>query len=155
MPIDWGTAVPTAVGGAVSGFVGIVYSEYRTQREEKKSTAEWYRRTINFTKQVQLSIQKYQSDSEVTQLISTCEDLIPKIREHILKAPAELDDETEEIITNFRISCESIANMSALHSADGTQELPGPEQEIVNELSDHANKLKRCAKCSADDVGWL
>jgi len=155
MAIDWGAVLPTAIGGFISGGVGVAYSEYRSRREETKEARQWFKRVSKFAEEVNDSIDTYNSEPDVSQLISTCDDINPRIIEYVLNAPDHADEEVVESLREFRLLTERVSEMEPITLATGEEQLPDPQDETVQSLSDTAESLEQRANDRADGIGWL
>jgi hypothetical protein len=155
MPVDWTISFSTAIGGVVSGLVGIGYSEYRTRRERKQREKEWFSQVSRISDEVKQSVDAYESESSVSQLAALCRDVTPKIRERALNPPTSADEELLELLREFRILADEVADIQPTVSQSGEEIVPPQQREAVQSLSDAAESIKPMADDGLRDVGWI
>ena len=152
MVIDWSAAIPIALGGAASGLVGIVYSEFRNRREEQQTIKRWFEKATNYASQISEAVERYRDYSEASQLQSTCADIAPRIREHVLNAPQERDDELIQDLVQLRLHCEHVSEAHAQALSGGRTEL---NEQRVDELYTTANKIENKAEDAIKNLRWI
>jgi gas vesicle protein len=144
-----------ALGGAVSGFTGIIYSEFRNRREEKQEIKRWFEKASNYISQIIYAVEKYRDDNdEGSQLQSTCADIAPRIREHVHSAPQEANNDLIQQLFQLQLQCEHVSDLDTQAHSGARTKLHEPESR-VDELGDTANDADEKLKNKIENLTWI
>lgn len=152
--LDWSSGVPIALGGLVSGLVGVAYSDFRYRRNEQQTLKRWFERVANYASQITYGIQRYEEHSDGSQLQSTCTDLAPRLRDHIVNSPADIDENLIHQIAELRIYCERVSELNMQSLSGRRQRLDDPENDIQT-LATIAESAQDDAENEIENLDWI
>jgi hypothetical protein len=155
MAIDLGSAGLTVLGGAVSGGVGILYSEYRSWRENSRRSVEWFQRTARLADEIHNSVTLYHAQGKGLQLIDVCNTYSSQVREHRVSKQAETSAPFEEALERTVILSRAVGEMEPIHINEGQSTFPAPQNNIIEELKHESRALVILSREHAESVGWF
>lgn len=158
MVSDLAIGALTVLGGAISGVIGVVYSEYQSRRERQRELKEWYNTTIQLGKRVErLGSDNFEGSAEY--VADALSGVIGRLTSQLMDAPRGADMEVVEAGEAFASDCEKARKFLR------AERMINARSEYAHENPDRASPLEAAiesaenmrirAENAREEVSWL
>lgn len=148
--VDWATAVPTVLGGAVSGIIGLLAVGYRNRQRRLEERKQWYNRVERLAQRIQRVNYGSWSGPKPAIARNTCAGVHAELASHVAEAHPSVDE-------SFLGKCESlIAECQKVKMIEGKNyvEISSTEAEKrVNGAAQYAKQIENEASKKRQSVG--
>lgn len=144
----------TVLGGAISGIIGVLYSEFQSRRDRQKNLKEWYSTMIQLAERVE-RLASDDLDGSREYVADGFSGVLGRLTSHLMDAPKGADRDVVLAGEELAAECENVRKFlrgkrirnSASENVDSTNPL-----ESVTEKAESA---KEVARRSSKEVDWL
>ncbi|QCS43020.1 hypothetical protein [Natrinema versiforme] len=150
---DLAVGILTVLGGAISGFIGISYSEYQSRRKQRKELKEWYNTTILLAKRVE-RIHSEDFNGSGDYIGDALSGVIGRLTEHLMDSPSDVDTEILNRCEELAAECENaraFLRADRIRNTRASSEQGPPTRNAVEKARD----VRVMAEDAKTDVGWL
>lgn len=146
--------VLTVLGGAISGIIGVLYSEFQSRREDQKNLKEWYSTTILLAERVErLASEDFDGSGEY--VADGFSGVLGKLTSHLMDAPRDADREVVGTGEQLAAECENVRQFirgeRMLNAANENVDSANPLETV----SEKAENVQRVAESASEEVSWL
>lgn len=154
MVSDLAIGALTVLGGAISGIIGVAYSEYQSRRERQKELKEWYNTTIQLAERVErLGSDEFGASGEY--IGDGLSGVIGRLTGHLMDAPTGANRDIVEIGEKLASECENARQLlrgeRIRNARSNDSEFGSPIDSAIGE----ARNVRREATNAKKEVGWL
>lgn len=147
MAFDIATILATVSGALISGIIGILYSEYRSKREQHKELKSWYTQLINLSRRTQRIVDE-EFDADPDYIRNSIAGNLGKLTSQIMSAPAEVE---EDVIVEAEKLAQEFQKIQTINQ---------PNDSIITFLSEdrfieQAHTVEETAQDARENVSWL
>jgi len=144
----------TVLGGAISGIIGVLYSEFQSRRERQKNLKEWYSTTIQLAERVErLASDDFDGSGEY--VADGFSGVLGRLTSHLMDAPRGADRDVVLAGEELAAECDNVRQFlrgerirnSANENVDSTNPLES--------VTEKAERVQEVAEWSSEDVNWL
>jgi hypothetical protein len=140
----------TVLGGAISGVIGIAYSEYRNRRERHRELKEWYDNRIQAAGRVE-RLTSDDFDGSTQYMGDALSGVLGRLTGHVMDAPSRADPEVVASAEEFAAKCQDVRKYVRSDSPLDADEAKAQ----VEPAAIKAKAVRKKAESSRREVGWI
>ena len=144
----------TVLGGAISGIIGVLYSEFQSRRERQKELKGWYSTTILLAERVErLASEDFDRSGEY--IADGFSGVLGRLTSHLMDAPKGADRDVVSQGEELAAECESarqfLRGERVRNAASDNIDSANP----LDSVNEKAESVQRAAENASKEVGWL
>jgi len=144
----------TVLGGAISGIIGVLYSEFQSRRERQKNLKEWYNTTSQLAERVE-RLASEDLDASGEYIADGISGVLGRLTSHLMDAPKGADREVVSAAEELAAECERarqfIRGDRVRNAANENVDSTNP----LDSVSKKAESVQGVAESASTEVSWL
>ncbi|WP_275881966.1 hypothetical protein [Halorhabdus sp. BNX81] len=149
--IDWSTAIPTALGGAVSGVIGLIAVGYQNQNQRKREVEQWYSRVERLAQRIQRVNYGDWTGPKPKIAQKTCAGVHAELAQHLADAPPAVDESLLDLCETLIAECQQV---KMVRPPVNTEDIdPDETKNRVRKAAEKAQQVEQSAKEKRGDLG--
>lgn len=151
--IDWSTAIPTALGGAVSGFIGLIAVGYQNRNQRKAEVEQWYSRVERLAQRIQRVNYGDWTGPKPRIAQKTCAGVHAELAQHVADAPPAVDESLLGLCETLIAECQHVKMIRPLANTSDLD--PDETKNRVVKAAEKAEQVEQRAKEKREAVRIL
>lgn len=144
----------TVLGGAISGIIGVLYSEFQSRRERQKNLKEWYNTTSLLAERVE-RLASEDLDASGEYIADGFSGVLDRLTSHLMDAPKGADrgvvNTGEELAAECERARQFIRGDRMRNAANENVDSTNPLESV----SEKAESVQEVAESASKEVNWL